>query len=109
MSRKQVACQASEHSSKDRNLTFYRIDSTRLSYREYWWVSRNPAEVLLLCFLKLLHIPIRVGSDEPMVDSVRALEELFENLPNDIQERMAPRLEKNGRSMVFIPLFSTQY
>jgi hypothetical protein len=40
----------------------YRIDSTRVSLREYWWGSHSPA-ILIAALLKLLRIRIPSATD----------------------------------------------
>ena len=68
---------------------FYKVDSTRFSFREYWWSNRSPV-VLLAWLIKLLHIPIPSSSADPTVDSLRPFEVGPEAFPEAVRERLQP-------------------
>ena len=72
---------------------FYKIDSTRFSFREYWWGSRSPA-VLLAWLTKLLRIPVPCSSDDPNVESLQAFEVAEESLPEEIRARFHPLVQE---------------
>ena len=44
---------------------FYRIDSRRVTLREYWW--GNPASVIPAALLKLFRVRVSSPSDDPCV------------------------------------------
>src|SRR5947209_3676296 len=67
--------------------TFYAIDSTRVSLREYWWGTRSPLTMLLVPLLKLFRIRLNASSDDPAVNSLTCFETSWDRFPRDIQER----------------------
>jgi Zn-dependent protease len=71
--------------------TFYRIDSTRVSLREYWWGSHSPA-ILIAALLKLLRVRIPSATDDPNVESLSAFEVEPSAVPEDVRARFAPQL-----------------
>ena len=64
--------------------TFYAIDSTRVSHREYWWGTRSPL-VLIGWILKWLRIRIPGSTDDPNVESTMPF--VVEALPTDVANR----------------------
>jgi hypothetical protein len=76
------------------NPTFYRLDSTRLTYGECWWGSPNAFLALILCLLRFLHVPVRIGSDDPNVEKLAPFEVDFQGLPEDVQQRFRPALQE---------------
>lgn len=68
---------------------FYKIDSTRFSFREYWWNNRSPL-VLVAWLIKLLHILLPCSSDDPTVDSLLPFEVGLEVFPEAVRERLQP-------------------
>jgi hypothetical protein len=67
--------------------TFYKIDSTRVSLREYWWWHRSPL-VLISWLMKWCRAPIRCSSDDPNCEST--LPCVAEALPPEIATRFEP-------------------
>ena len=53
--------------------TFYKICTSNISFREYWWSARSPV-VLIWWLIKLLRIPVPVSPDDPNVDSLQPFE-----------------------------------
>ena len=77
--------------------TYYEIDSTRVSAREYWWGTKNPLVLLLGMLLKLFRVRIPSSSDDANVDSTLGC--IVENLPPEIATRftsMTGELAVNG-------------
>jgi Zn-dependent protease len=71
---------------------FYRIDSTRVSFREYWWGS--PAAAMLIApVLKLFRIRIPSATDDPAVEVLAPFEVQAEAFPEEARTRMQPLLE----------------
>ena len=50
---------------------FYKIGSTRVGFREYYWGTRSPL-VLIGWLIKLLRIRLPSSTDDPAVDSVQS-------------------------------------
>jgi Zn-dependent protease len=71
--------------------TFYRIDSTRVSLREYWWGSHSPA-ILIAALLKLLRVRIPSATDDPNVESLCAFEIEPSAVPEEVRTRFATQL-----------------
>jgi Zn-dependent protease len=66
---------------------FYKINSSRVSHREYWWGTKSPA-VLIGWLLKWLRVPIPSSSDDPNTEST--LPFVVESLPPEIASGFAP-------------------
>lgn len=63
--------------------TFYHIDSSRISLKEYWWWgNKSPLSCLIWAGMKLLHIETPCSSDDPNTDST--LPFVVEQLPPEI-------------------------
>src|SRR5437868_6639006 len=71
--------------------TFYTIDSTKVSHREYWWGTRSPL-VLIGWLIKWLRIRIPSSTDDPNVDST--LPFVVETLPEAVAVRFQPIIEQ---------------
>src|ERR1043165_2573879 len=82
--------------------TFYAIDSTRVSHREYWWGTRSPA-VLVGWILKWLRIRIPSSTDDPNVDST--LPFIVEALPPEVAIRFQPLTEDLARLGFLEPVY----
>jgi Zn-dependent protease len=67
--------------------TFYDIDSTRVSHREYWWDTRSPL-VLIGWFTKWFRIRIPGSTDDPNVDCTVPF--IVPALPPEIAARFEP-------------------
>ena len=67
--------------------TFYDLDSTQVSHREYWWGNRSPL-VLIGWFTKWFRLRIPGSTDDPNVDSTASF--LVTELPPEIAARMEP-------------------
>ena len=72
---------------------FYKIDSSRVSFREYWWGTRSPL-VLIGWLVKVLHIPLPSSTDDPPVDSLHPFEVASETLPEAVCERLQPVMDE---------------
>jgi Zn-dependent protease len=70
---------------------FYRIDSTRITLREYWWALRSPV-VIVAALLKFLRIRLDSSSDDPNVDTLVPYETAGSELPANVREVFAPLL-----------------
>ena len=70
---------------------FYRIDSTRVSWREYWWGARSP-KVLLAWLFKLLRVRLPGTSDDPAVESLSPFAVSEAALPPELREQVMPVL-----------------
>lgn len=68
---------------------FYKIDSTRISLREYWWGSRSPM-ILAGVLVKFLRIQVPSSSDDPNVESLQPFEVPEDALPEEVRERFRP-------------------
>ena len=65
---------------------FYRIDSHRVTLREYWW--GNPLTIVPAALLKLLRVRISSPTDDPCVETLAP----FEVEPHDVPGVVAQRL-----------------
>src|ERR1051326_9641198 len=83
---------------------FYKIDSTRFTFREYWWSSRSPA-VLLAWLTKLLRIPVPCSSDDANVESLQPFEVVEETLPEDVRARFHPLVQELTACGFHSPVF----
>jgi len=61
--------------------TFYEIDSTRVSLKEYWWGTKSPA-VLIGWAIKFLRIRIPSSSDDPNTEST--LPSVVDQAPSEV-------------------------
>jgi Zn-dependent protease len=66
---------------------FYRIDSRRVTLREYWW--GNPASVVPAAMLKLLRVRISSPSDDPCVETLAPFEVEPHQVPGLAAQRLA--------------------
>jgi Zn-dependent protease len=67
--------------------TFYEIDSTHVSFKEYWWGTQSPA-VLIGWLVKLTKTRIPSSADDPNTDST--LPFVVEQLPPEVSAAFAP-------------------
>jgi hypothetical protein len=72
---------------------FYRLDSTRLSYQEYWWGSKSPA-VVFAWMARLLRVSIPGSMDHPTVGTIAPFEVDEESLPEEVREQFRPYAEE---------------
>ena len=68
---------------------FYRLDSTRITLKEYWWGMPNPL-VLLGWMAKWLRIRLPGSVDDPPVESLEPFRVDFTELPRDACAEFAP-------------------
>ncbi|HEU4722046.1 MAG TPA: site-2 protease family protein [Gemmatimonadaceae bacterium] len=66
---------------------FYRIDSRRVTLREYWW--GNPASVVPAAMLKLFRVRISSPSDDPCVETLAPFEVEPHQVPGLAAQRLA--------------------
>lgn len=74
--------------------TFYSIDSTAVSLREYWWGSPSPA-ILIAALLKLLRVRLPSSTDDPNVETLAP----FETEPSAVPEAVFRHLEPLVREL----------
>jgi Zn-dependent protease len=67
--------------------TFYKIDSTRVSFREYLWWHKSPL-VIIPWMMKLFRVPTDCSSDDPNCEST--LPCVAEGLPAEIAPGFEP-------------------
>ena len=72
---------------------FYRLDSRKLTYGEYWNISRS-WQVIIPWTAKLLGIPMKFGSGMPHFESVRELEVPAADFSLAAHEKLQPLLDK---------------
>ena len=63
---------------------FYKIDSRRFSFREYWWGMPNPL-VVLVWLLKFLRIRLPASVDDPNVESLEPFRVTPDQLPDEVR------------------------
>jgi Zn-dependent protease len=68
-------------------MSFYSIDSTRVSHKEYWWGNRSPL-VLIGWLTKWLRIRLPNSTDDPNVESTYPF--IREALPDDVAIGFSP-------------------
>jgi Zn-dependent protease len=76
---------------------FYRIDSSKVSLREYWWGSKSPLSLAIAAILKPLHIRIPSATDDPNVESLRVFQVPVEALPESVRTRFEMAMEELSR------------
>jgi len=67
----------------------YRIDSTRVSFVEYWWGTRSPLVVLAWLLVKCFRVRVPGSTDDPAVESLGDFEVSPDDLPAQVQQRFA--------------------
>jgi Zn-dependent protease/vacuolar-type H+-ATPase subunit H len=72
---------------------FYKFNSAKVSYREYWWDTKSPL-FLLAVPIKLFGIPIRGSTDDPNVETLAPFEVDEASIPKEIRDRFAPLAEE---------------
>lgn len=73
---------------------FYKINSTRVTLREYWWGTPNPL-VILLWIVKWLRIRIPGSVDDPNVESI----EPFRDSPTEWPEEARAKFQAAHEEM----------
>ena len=66
---------------------FYKIDSRRISLREYWWGTPNPLIILVAWLIKMLRIRLPGSADDPNVESLEPFRISPDRLPEEARER----------------------
>jgi Zn-dependent protease len=72
---------------------FYRIDSTRVSYREYWWHTKSPL-VLFAWLIRLLRVPVPSSTDDANVEALEPFEVQEADLPEEVKKAFDPLSEE---------------
>ncbi len=72
---------------------FYKLDSTRITLREYWWGTPNPL-VIFGWIAKWLHIRLPGSVDDPNVDSLEPFRVSPAELPEEARAKFAPLHEE---------------
>ncbi len=65
---------------------FYKLDSARVSFREYWWGTPNPL-VIIAWILRLLRLRLPGSADDPNVDSLEPFRVSPDQLPEEARGR----------------------
>lgn len=66
-------------------MSFYRVDSRRVTLREYWW--ERPSSVPIAALLKLLRIRMSGATDDPCVERLAPFEVPSEAVPRVVAQR----------------------
>lgn len=66
---------------------FYRVDSRRVTLREYWW--GNPVSVVPAAVLKVLRVRLAGATDDPCVESLAPFEVEPHTVPGKVAQRLA--------------------
>src|SRR4051794_13751489 len=69
---------------------FYKIDSSRFSFREYFWGSKNPLILVIAAIIKGCRINTGGSTDDPPVESLAPFEVAEGDLPEDIRTKFIP-------------------
>ncbi len=70
---------------------FYKIDSRKVSLKEYWWGAKfNPLVLLVAWLIKLCRVQIPSSSDDPPVASLVPFEAAAEEIPGDVRAEFRP-------------------
>ena len=83
---------------------FYRVDSTRVTLREYWWDCRNPLAILLW-LTKWLWIRLPASVDDPPVDSLASFEVAEADIPDEVLDDIDPICEQLEECGFHSPVF----
>lgn len=87
---------------------YYRIDSTRVSHREYWWGTRNPF-VLFGWMSKWFRIRLLSSSDDPNVESLTPFEVPVEQVSAEVLDRFKPMAEELAGLGFHSPVYHSIY
>jgi Zn-dependent protease len=71
--------------------TFYKIDSTRVSIREYWWENKSPLIVIAI-LLKWLRIRLPSSTDDPPTESLAPFQVPETSLPDEVRAAFQPMI-----------------
>lgn len=66
---------------------FYKIDSRRITLREYWWGTPNPILIFLAWVIKLLRIRLPASADDPNVESLEPFRVTPDQLPEEARTK----------------------
>jgi Zn-dependent protease len=66
-------------------VTFYRVDSRRVTLREYWW--EKPSAVPMAALLKLLRVRMSGATDDPCVERLAPFEVPADAVPRVVAQR----------------------
>jgi Zn-dependent protease len=70
--------------------TYYRLNASRVTFREYAFSSPWPVVIPIAGIIKLFRIPISGSSDDPPVENLTPFEVPEAELPDEVRERFAP-------------------
>src|SRR3954468_12622827 len=90
----------------------YRIDSSRVTLREYAWGSKSPVALTLAAILKLFRVQIPSATDDPNVQTLSPFQVEPEALPEATRERfesMQARLAELGFGDPIYPVIDDAY
>ena len=85
---------------------FYKLDSRKVTYGEYWNITRSPM-VIIPWVAKLLKIPMRFSSGMPAFDSVRELEVPEQEFSLRALDKLQPMLDQCLANGFHSPRFYT--
>jgi Zn-dependent protease len=69
---------------------FYVIDSSRFTFKEYLWGTKNPLVLLIAMIIKFLRINSGGSIDDPAVNLIAPFEVTEEQIPPDIHLKFQP-------------------
>ena len=85
---------------------YYRLDSRKVTFREYWNIARS-WKVIIPWTAKLLRLPMRFVSGMPHFDSVRELRVAEADFPAEVREKLQPLCDLSQRIGFHSPQFHT--
>src|SRR6266850_4573484 len=88
--------------------TFYKIDSTRFSFQEYWWGTPNPL-VLFGWLTKVLRAQIPGSMDDPATESLQPHETPYDKLPEQVRTRFQPLVDELTACGFHSPIYHAIY
>src|ERR1043165_7933223 len=80
---------------------FYRLDSRKVSFREFWWGTRSPLVILAWLIIKGFRVQVPGSTDDPPIETLDDFEVFEDALPDLVRARLAPgtaELQKLGFS-----------
>jgi len=69
---------------------FYKLDSAKVTLKEYWWGSPFNPLLLIAFLLKLFRVRTPGSSDDPPVKSLEPFEAALQDFPPDVRDEFRP-------------------
>jgi Zn-dependent protease len=102
-----MSADAEPKPARDSNVTeYYRLNSRKLTYREYWNMAGS-WQVIIPWTAKLLNVPMNFLSGLPFFESVRELEIAESDFPAEAREKLQPLLDQSRQIGFDVPRFYT--